>query len=67
VAQHFSPASATVEAEGPASCIVTVGADDPEHMVIYLALPGCEFEVLEPPEVINAVGLLADRLRHAAG
>ena len=29
-------------------------------------LPGCEFEVLEPPEVVRAVGSLAERLRRAA-
>jgi hypothetical protein len=34
--------------------------------VFYLALPGCEFEVLEPPEVVQAVGSLAERLRRAA-
>src|SRR5690349_11819916 len=67
VAQHFSPSSVTIESDGPDACILTAGADDPERMVFYLALPGCEFEVLEPPEVIRAVGSLAERLRHAAG
>ena len=67
VAQHFSPASVTIEADGPDACIVTAGADDPERMVFYLALPGCDFEVLEPPEVVRAVGSLAERLRRAAG
>ena len=65
VAQHFSPASVTIEADGPDACIVTAGADDPERMVFYLALPGCDFEVLEPPEVVRAVGSLAERLRRA--
>ena len=46
---------------------MTAGADDPERMVFYLALPGCDFEVLEPPEVVRAVGSLAERLRRAAG
>jgi len=67
VAQYFSPASVTIEADGPDACIVTAGADDPERMVFYLALPGCEFEVLEPPEVVRAVGSLAERLGRAAG
>jgi predicted DNA-binding transcriptional regulator YafY len=67
VAQHFSAASVTIESDGPNACIVTAGADDPERMVFYLALPGCEFEVLEPPEVIRAVGAVAERLRRAAG
>jgi predicted DNA-binding transcriptional regulator YafY len=66
VAQHFSSASATIEADGPSACIVTVGADDPERMVFYLAVPGCDFEVLEPPEVAAAVRTLAGRLRRAS-
>src|SRR5690242_14318703 len=67
VAQHFSPTSVAIEADGPDACILTAGADDPERMVFYLALPGCEFEVLEPQEVVRAVGSLAERLRRAAG
>jgi predicted DNA-binding transcriptional regulator YafY len=65
VAQYFSPASVSIEADGPDACIVTAGADDPERMVFYLALPGCDFEVLEPPEVVRAVGSIAERLRRA--
>ena len=35
-------------------------------MVPWLAMPGVEFEVLEPPEVIEAVRDVADRLLRAA-
>jgi hypothetical protein len=35
-------------------------------MVPWLAMPGVDFEVLEPPEVIEAVGTVAERLRRAA-
>ena len=65
LAQHFSPASATIEADGPDACIVTAGADDPERMVFYFATVGCDFEVLEPPEVVRAVEVVAQRLRRA--
>ncbi|MGV9800640.1 helix-turn-helix transcriptional regulator [Mycobacterium sp. NPDC003449] len=65
VAQMFSPASATVEADGPDACIVTAGADDPERMVLYFATVGYDFEVLEPPEVIAAVRSVIDRLHRA--
>jgi predicted DNA-binding transcriptional regulator YafY len=66
VAQHFSPTSATVDAEGPDSCVMTAGGDDPEKIVFYLALPGCEFEVLDPPELVAAVRTVAERLGRAA-
>ncbi|HEX7427389.1 MAG TPA: WYL domain-containing protein, partial [Mycobacterium sp.] len=66
VAQHFSPSSVTIEADGPDACVVTAGADDPERMVFYFATVGADFEVLEPPEVARAVEAAAGRLRRAA-
>ncbi|MGO4442316.1 helix-turn-helix transcriptional regulator [Mycobacterium sp. 2YAF39] len=67
LAQHFSPASVSIEADGPDACIVTAGADDPERMVLYFATVGYDFEILEPPEAIAAVDAIADRLRRATG
>ena len=67
VAQTFSAASVDIEPDGSDACIVTAGADDPEAMVPWLAMPGCEFEVLEPPEVVAAVRVVAERLTRAAG
>jgi predicted DNA-binding transcriptional regulator YafY len=66
LAQFFSPAAATVEPDGPDACIVTAGADEPERMVFYFATVGCDFEVLEPPEVVRAVQAVSDRLRRAS-
>lgn len=66
VAQQFPPASVTVEPDGPDACIVTTGADDPERMVLYFATVGHDFEVLEPPEVIEAVRTVATRLHRAS-
>lgn len=62
IAKVFPAASFDVEPDGPDACIVTTGADDPERMVLYLALPNCEFEILEPPEVIEAARTMAGRL-----
>ena len=66
MAQHFSPSSVTIEADGPDACIVTAGVDEPERMVVYFATVGADFEVLEPPEVAEAVASIAERLRRAA-
>lgn len=65
LAQMFSASSAQIEADGPDRCIVTAGGDDPERIVLHLAMPGYRFEVLEPPEVIAATRAVADRLRAA--
>jgi predicted DNA-binding transcriptional regulator YafY len=66
VAPLFSPASATVEADGPDACIVTAGADDPQRMVLYFATVGHDFEVLEPPELAAAVRAVVKRLSWTA-
>jgi predicted DNA-binding transcriptional regulator YafY len=66
VAQSFSAASVDIEPDGPDACVVTAGADDPDRMVPWLAMPGIDFEVLEPSEVIEAVTVLAARLARAA-
>ncbi|HEX2213364.1 MAG TPA: YafY family protein [Mycobacterium sp.] len=65
LAQHFTPASVTIEPDGPDACVVTAGADDPERMVFYFATVGCDFEVLEPPEVVRAVDAVSARLQRA--
>jgi predicted DNA-binding transcriptional regulator YafY len=62
VAQHFSPSSATIEADGPDACLVTCGADDPEKIPLYLAMVGADFEILGPPEVIAGATVMAQRL-----
>ncbi|MCW2653864.1 MAG: putative transcriptional regulator [Mycobacterium sp.] len=65
VAQTFSPNSVTIERDGPNACVVTAGADDPERMALYLAMPGCDFEVLEPAGVAEAARAVAARLGRA--
>jgi len=65
VARHFSPTAATVEPDGPHACIVTAGADDPQRMALYFAGVGCDFEILEPTEVIAGARLVAGRLERA--
>ena len=62
VAQHFSPSAATIEADGPNACLVTAGADDPEKIPLFLAMVGCDFEILGPPEVIAGAAAVAARL-----
>jgi predicted DNA-binding transcriptional regulator YafY len=66
VAQHFSPTSATIEPEGSNSCVVTAGADDPQTLSLYLAMVGCDFEIMGPPEVIAGAASMGERLRRAA-
>ena len=65
MAQHFSPASATIEDDGPDTCLVVTGADDPRILVLYLAMPGIEFQVLEPDAVADGALAMAGLLTGA--
>jgi predicted DNA-binding transcriptional regulator YafY len=65
VSQYFSPSSASIEPDGPDACVVTAGANDPDRMVFYFAIVGPDFEVLEPPELADAMRTLAQRLGRA--
>ena len=65
IAQHFSPTSVTIEEDGPGTCVVTTGADDPAVLVLYLAMPGVAFDVLEPDEVAHAAQTMAALLAGA--
>ncbi|CAN5626070.1 hypothetical protein BH09ACT8_BH09ACT8_67120 [soil metagenome] len=66
VAQHISPTSATIEPEGPNSCMVTAGADDPQTLALYLSMVGCDFETMGPPEIAGAASM-GERLLNAPG
>ena len=66
MAQHFSPTSVTIEDGGPGTCVVVTGADDPQALVMYLAIPGVAFEVLEPDAIANGA-LAMSALLAAAG
>ena len=41
---------------------MTTGADDPQRLVLYLAMAGYRFQILGPPEVVEAARAAAERL-----
>jgi predicted DNA-binding transcriptional regulator YafY len=65
IAQHFSPTSVTIEEDGSGTCLVITGADDPTTLVLYLAMPGVAFEVLEPDEVAEGARAMSALLAGA--
>jgi predicted DNA-binding transcriptional regulator YafY len=67
VAQHFPSSSVSIEPDGGEACVLTAGGDHPETMVLYFAMVGAEFEVLDPPEVRDAARAAGTRLRRAGG
>jgi predicted DNA-binding transcriptional regulator YafY len=65
IAQYFSPTSVTIEDDGPDTCVVVAGADDPQTLVLYLAMPGIAFEVLEPAAVADGARAMSALLAAA--
>lgn len=63
--ERVSPSAGTLEAEGPDSCVLRTGAASLDVMVMHVTLMGFDFEVLDPPELIEAIRAARDRLTAA--
>lgn len=61
------PVPVETEDLGPDRCQIRLGSDTPEMLSLYLGLLGVDFEVIDAPELSEALIALADRLRRAAG
>jgi predicted DNA-binding transcriptional regulator YafY len=56
----------TVEPVDDRTCRLGVGADTPQVLALHLGLLGVDFEVHEPPELIDELRRLAERCTRAA-
>jgi hypothetical protein len=59
------PQAVLVEALDDRTCAVHAGADTPSQLALHLLLLDTDFEVDEPPELIDELRLLAGRLANA--
>jgi predicted DNA-binding transcriptional regulator YafY len=66
-AERVSPASGLIEARDAGSCVLHVGGRSLDEFPVYVAQLGFEFEVLEPPELVEQVRVLAGLFGRAAG
>lgn len=64
-AERIPPGAGTLEAVDEHTCILSTGAYSLDTLSIYLALIGFDFEIREPPELVDRVQLLADRFSRA--
>jgi predicted DNA-binding transcriptional regulator YafY len=60
-ARHIGPTVGVIEAGDDESCHVTIGGD-PDWIARYLLGLSIPFEVIEPPEVIDELKLIATRI-----
>jgi predicted DNA-binding transcriptional regulator YafY len=61
------PAAVAITTEGDDWCVVEVGSDSPHLLALYLGLLDVDFQVLDPPELVEAFARLAVRYARAAG
>jgi len=59
------PPAVLVEALDHETCIAHVGADTPQMLAHYIGLLDADFDVTEPPELIDHIRKLAERYRRA--
>ena len=62
---RLTPAVGRVEPRDAASCVLHTGADSLDGLAGNLGLLGADFEVTEPPELVERVALLARRYTRA--
>jgi predicted DNA-binding transcriptional regulator YafY len=65
VAEHVPPTTGTIESVDEHSCLLVTGADSLTFIAMHLTLLGHDFTVLEPTELVDELGVLADRLARA--
>jgi len=66
VTQRVPPSAGTLEAIDQHSCLLHTGSHSLEGLTIHLMLLGVDFQVHEPPEFIDHLRRLAERLARAS-
>lgn len=67
VAEQIRPTAGVVEAIDEHSCTLHTGANTLDQLAIYIPMLGFEFEVHDPPELVDHIHSLIDRLTRAVG
>src|SRR5262249_41588956 len=65
ISQRIPAAAGVLEAVDEGTCTLCTGASSLDMLSVYLALVGVDFEVLEPPELIERVRWLAGQFTRA--
>jgi predicted DNA-binding transcriptional regulator YafY len=60
------PLAVSVSPDGPDRCIIQVGSDTPHQLALYIGLLDADFDILDPPDLAEAVIRLAERYQRAA-
>lgn len=66
-AERVSQAAGVIEARDADTCVLHVGGPTLSDFPVYVAQIGFDFEILDPPELVEQVRVLAERFGRAAG
>jgi predicted DNA-binding transcriptional regulator YafY len=67
IAKRVPPSAGVLEAIDQRSCMLHTGTHSLEGLTIHLMLLGVDFQVHEPPELVDHLRRLAERLGRASG
>jgi predicted DNA-binding transcriptional regulator YafY len=67
VAERVAPTVGSLTEIDEDTCLLRCGGDWLGGLAVYVAMIGVDFDVLEPPELVEEVRRLADRFTRAAG
>ncbi len=67
ITERINPAVGVVEAVDEHTCILLTGADRIDVLAVHVSLLGVDFDVTEPPELVEYVRTLAGRYLRATG
>lgn len=56
-----------VQAVDEHTCVLSTGSDNPQTLAVYLGMMGIDFTVTDPPELVEALRVLAGRYGRAIG
>jgi predicted DNA-binding transcriptional regulator YafY len=65
VLSRINPTVGVVESVDEGHCVLVTGGDSIEIVAVYIGMLGLDFHVTEPPELVDAVTVLAERYRRA--
>ncbi|KAB8192006.1 WYL domain-containing protein [Nonomuraea phyllanthi] len=66
VAEHMPATTGTIEPIDERTCVLSSGANDLDELAVWVALMDVDFEVHEPPELVDRIRALSARLATAA-
>lgn len=66
-AERIPPAAGLLEAVDDKKCILTMGANSPGILSVYIAAFGMDFEIIEPKEMVGQIREIVERLIRAGG